>query len=209
MLITKTLKVQWNELSVEVLQPGFHISMVVFVDSPLTTAFTETPAVGDDSASFIIAAVLLASMLVCVILFVLAYFYCGRRCIPDCCHLVCPCLKRRRENIEMGYLPANITVNSTALEQGVPDIFLRHSTSDRISMDPASFEISRDSISGVETSGAWSDYLRRATLRRSSLGSRLMERLKNDREDNEETGDGATVSQENSNSGFSQSTLMS
>lgn len=109
----------------------------------------------------------------------------------------------------MGYLPANITVNSTALEQGVPDIFLRHSTSDRISMDPASFEISRDSISGVETSGAWSDYLRRATLRRSSLGSRLMERLKNDREDNEETGDGATVSQENSNSGFSQSTLMS
>lgn len=84
----------------------------------------------------------------------------------------------------MGYLPANITVNQGAVQQGVPDIFLRNSHSGRISIaDPASCsdagvisrelsrEISRDSSSAGETSGSWAEYLRRATLRASRVAA--------------------------------------
>ena len=72
----------------------------------------------------------------------------------------------------MGYLPANITVNRGAVQKGVPDIFLRQSQSERISVGPASFESSRDSAAAEETSGSWAEYLRRATLRASSAGRR-------------------------------------
>jgi hypothetical protein len=56
-------------------------------------------------------------------------FVADRRCArrspaKPCCW--CSCLKRQAgSELEMGYLPANITVNQGALQQGVPDIFLR------------------------------------------------------------------------------------
>ena len=103
---------------------------------------------------------------------------------------LCRCLKvggGGEEVAEMGYLPANITVNQGAVQQGVPDIFLRNSHSGRISIaDPARCSdtdvISRDSSSAGETSGSWAEYLRRATLRasRAATGRRTAARAMTD-----------------------------
>ncbi|KAL8570934.1 hypothetical protein ACOMHN_023606 [Nucella lapillus] len=117
---------------------------------------------------YTIAAVLIAVFLVIVIVIVVICSCCQRHSLSHHCRhcMLCPCQKRnRREDSIMGYFPANITVNSAALEQGVPDIFLRDSqTWGRISIDPYSFDNShsRELDSTTETSGAWSEYLHRA-----------------------------------------------
>lgn len=101
----------------------------------------------------------LGVVLLCFLIAGALYCYHVRYGLPS--WLLCCDNSIKRDGIEMGYLPANITVNEAAVAQGVPDIFLRDSNhSGRISVEPSSFEITQDMGSGAETSGTWAEYLR-------------------------------------------------
>lgn len=151
-------------------------------ETRLQSSLAETGQRADEDNSFITAVILLSSAVFIFFLVVVVYT-CVQKCpkrssSKSCCSCSCDCWKATpSRDIEMGYIPANITVNQGAIEQGVPDIFLRSDTqSGRFSMEPPplsgiSYQTSRDADSDNETSGTWAEFLRRATLRRS--GRRL------------------------------------
>ncbi|XP_076445596.1 uncharacterized protein LOC143283298 [Babylonia areolata] len=123
---------------------------------------------------YVIAATVTAAVLVGVIIIVIVCICCRRRQMTRCCR--CLCLRRKRSRggrLIMGYLPANIAVNSAALEQGVPDIFLRGSQAGRLSLGPCSTSFDGSSYAAQgpdsstpppETSGTWSDFMRQVIL---------------------------------------------
>ncbi|XP_025098914.1 uncharacterized protein LOC112566778 [Pomacea canaliculata] len=80
-----------------------------------------------------------------------------------CCLATTSCSRGggNREMLEMGYLPANITVNREAVERGVPDAFLRNS-------DTFSQRTSHGSLSGADVMETVAAYLRSAYPYRSS-----------------------------------------